>query len=116
MNLFCRRRKNNDKSVVMDCSTCYFLINPNTKNMKDENKQQYRIKLSEEIENGAYANAVSVHINNNECVIDFGYSLPNSPEHIIKVVSRINMSHQTTESFLKVLSNAILDFKNKNKA
>lgn len=83
--------------------------------MKDENKQQYRIKLSEEIENGAYANAVSVHINNNECVIDFGYSLPNSSEHIIKVVSRINMSHKTTESFLKVLSNAILDFKNKNK-
>lgn len=83
--------------------------------MKEENQKHYKIKLPEELENGIYANAVSVHINNNECVIDFAYSLPNSPDAVIKVVSRINMSHKTTESFLNVLSNAILDWKNKNK-
>lgn len=83
--------------------------------MKEESQKQYKIKLTEEVENGTYANAVSVHINNNECVIDFAYNLPNAPEPTIKVVSRINLSHKTTESFLNVLSNAILDWKNKNK-
>ena len=80
--------------------------------MKDEKSPQYKIKITEEIENGVYANAVSVHMNNNECIVDMAYTLPNLPEAVIKIVSRINMSHKTAESFLKVLSNAILDWKN----
>lgn len=83
--------------------------------MKEENNQKFHVKLPEEIENGVYANAVSVHINNNECVIDMAYNLPNTSEPVIKIVSRINMNHQTAESFLNVLSNAILDWKNKHK-
>lgn len=83
--------------------------------MKDEKSSQYKIKITEEIENGVYANAVSVHMNNNECIVDMAYTLPNLPEAVIKIVSRINMSHKTAESFLKVLSNAILDWKNKQK-
>ncbi|MFA5947549.1 MAG: DUF3467 domain-containing protein [Candidatus Gracilibacteria bacterium] len=75
----------------------------------------YKIVISEQIETGVYANAVSVHFNNNECVIDLAYSLPNVKDPIIKVVSRVNMSHKTAESFLKVLSNALLDWKNKQK-
>lgn len=88
-----------------------------SKNNEDEeqNSKHYKIKISEDMESGVYANAVSVHINNNECVIDMGYSIPNAPDQLIKVVSRINMSHKTAESFLNVLSNAILDWKNKQK-
>lgn len=81
--------------------------------MTEKKKNQYKVKISEELEGGVYANAVSVHLNNNEAVIDMAYLLPNSPEPLLKVVSRINMNHRTAESFLKVLSNAILDWKNK---
>lgn len=81
---------------------------------KHEKQTKYKVKISEEIEGGVFANAVSVHFNNNECVIDLAYSVPNAPEPVIKVVSRVNMTHQTAESFLKVLSNAILDWKNKS--
>jgi len=87
------------------------------KNMSEEKKDKhYKIKIMEEMEAGVYSNAISVHFNNNECVIDMGYSVPNVPEPLIKIVSRINMSHQTAESFLKVLSNAMLDWKNKQKS
>jgi len=78
-----------------------------------EEKKEYKIKIKEEEEQGVYANAVSVHFNQNECIIDMAYNIPNMPEPVIKVVSRINMSHRTAESFLKVLSNAMLDWKNK---
>ncbi|MFH1284626.1 MAG: DUF3467 domain-containing protein [Candidatus Peregrinibacteria bacterium] len=79
-----------------------------------EEKKQYKVKITEEQESGVYANAVSVHFNANECILDMAYVLPNTPEPLLKVVSRINMSHKTAESFLKVLSNALLDWKNKN--
>ena len=81
-----------------------------------EEKKEYTVKISEEIEGGNFANAISVHFNGNECVIDMGYTLPNAPKPTIKVVSRTNMTHKTAESFLKVLSNALLDFKNKTNA
>lgn len=83
--------------------------------MTEPNKKQFKAKLSEENEAGVYANAVSVHVNANEIVIDMAYVLPNTTEPMLKVVSRVNMSHKTAESFLNVLSNAILDWKNKNK-
>ncbi len=76
-------------------------------------EKKYKIKVPEDIEQGAYANAASVHFNGNECVIDMAYVIPNSEEPTLKVVSRVNMSHKTAESFLKVLSNALLDWKNK---
>jgi len=83
--------------------------------MADQTKKNYTIKIDEAIEHGVFANAVSVHFNNNECVIDMAYTIPNAPEPTIKVVSRINMTHKTAESFLKVLSDTFLDWKNKQK-
>ncbi len=81
--------------------------------MDEKSEKKYKVKLPEDKEAGVYANAVSVHFNSNECILDMAYVLPNAKEPLLKVVSRINMSHRTAESFLKVLSNAILDFKNK---
>ncbi len=83
--------------------------------MAEKNGKKYKVKLPEGKEEGVYANAVSVHFNANECVLDMAYVIPNSSEPLLKVVSRVNMSHKTAESFLKVLSNAILDWKNKSK-
>ena len=85
--------------------------------MADESpkdKQKYKVKISEELLAGVYANAASVHFNNNECILDLAYTIPNATEPTLKIVSRVNMSHRTAESLLKVLSNALLDFKNKN--
>ncbi len=81
--------------------------------MAEKSPKKYKVKLPEELEQGTYSNAVSVHFNQNECIIDFAYVLPNTPEPALKVVSRINMSHRTAESFLKVLSNGLLDWRNK---
>ncbi|NIA02430.1 MAG: DUF3467 domain-containing protein [Nitrospirae bacterium] len=83
--------------------------------MSEKEKKKYKVKLPEDKEEGVYANAASVHLNSNECIIDMAYLIPNAKEPVLKVVSRINMSHRTAESFLKVLSNAILDYKNKQK-
>lgn len=80
--------------------------------MADQKK--YKVKISEEQEAGVYSNAVSVHFNGNECILDMAYVMPNTSEPTLKVVSRVNMSHKTAESFLKVLSNALLDYKNKS--
>ncbi len=82
---------------------------------KKDEKKQYKVKISEDLLAGDYANAASVHFNNNECILDFAYTIPNSPEPTLKIISRINMSHRTAESFLQVLSNALLDWKNKSK-
>lgn len=81
----------------------------------DAQKKQYKAKITEEIEAGVFANAVSVHFNADGCVLDMAYTLPNAPEPTVKIVSRINMSHRTAESMLKVLSNAFLDYQNKAK-
>ena len=81
----------------------------------EEKKKQIKAKISKKVEQGVYANAVSVNFNNNECIIDFAYQLPNMQEPTIKIVSRVNMSHRTAESFLNVLSNSMLDWKNKTK-
>ncbi len=83
--------------------------------MSEEEKKKYKVKLPADKEEGVYANAASVHLNSNECIIDMAYLIPNAKEPVLKVVSRVNMSHRTAESFLKVLSNAILDYKNKQK-
>ena len=77
--------------------------------------QSVQLKVPEEQQQGVYANAVSVNLNQNEVIIDFGYIMPNVKPTAIKVVSRVNMTHKTTESFLKVLQNAVLDWRNKSK-
>jgi hypothetical protein len=48
-------------------------------------------------------------------VIDFGYILPNSKPTTIKVVNRVNLTHNTAESFMRVISNAMLDWRNRQK-
>lgn len=87
--------------------------------MADEPKtnanQQIQVKLEPALEQGVFANAVSVHVNQNEVIIDFGYILPNSKPMTIKVASRVNLTHQTAESFMKVISNAMLDWRNRQK-
>ena len=84
--------------------------------MADQNPQgQIQVKLDPAMEQGTFSNAVSVHVNQNEVVIDFGYILPNSNPMTIKVVDRVNLSHTTAESFMKVLSNAMLDWRNREK-
>lgn len=83
--------------------------------MAEENKQQIQVKMDPATESGIFANAVSVHVNQNEVVVDFGYILPNSKPMTIKVVNRVNLTHQTAESFMKVLSNAMLDWRNRQK-
>ncbi len=80
--------------------------------MEDEAKK-IQIKFDADKETGVYSNAVSVHVNKNEMVFDFGYVLPNIKPTTIKIVNRVNLSHETAENFLKILSNAVLDLKNK---
>lgn len=83
-------------------------------NMGDGSQQpQIQLKVSEEQQSGVYANAVSVNLNQNEVIIDFGYIIPNVKPTTIKVTSRVNMTHRTAESFLKVLQNAVSDWRNK---
>ncbi|MCD6109324.1 DUF3467 domain-containing protein [bacterium] len=79
----------------------------------EEEKKKIQVKFDQTQETGVYSNAVSVHVNKNEMVFDFGYILPNVKPTTIKVTSRVNVSHDTAESFLKILSNAVLDLKNK---
>ena len=82
---------------------------------QSKQKQSIQVKMDQAVEAGQYANAVSVHVNQNEVIVDFGYIVPNIKPTTIKVVSRINVSHQTAESFMKVLSNAMLDWRNRQK-
>jgi len=81
--------------------------------MAEQKKGKLSVKISEDKESGVYSNAVSVHVNTNETIIDFGYILPNVQPTTIKLLQRINMNHKTAESFMNVLSNAMLDFRNK---
>lgn len=76
---------------------------------------QVQVKVDAGQEQGVYANAVSVHVNQNEVVLDFGYIMPNVKPMTIKVVNRVNITHQTAESFMNVLSNAMLDWRNRQK-
>lgn len=79
----------------------------------NQDQKKVQVKMDQTQETGVYSNAVSVHVNKNEMVLDFGYIIPNVKPTTIKVSSRVNISHNTAESFLKILSNAVLDLKNK---
>ena len=77
--------------------------------------QNFSIHINEENRAGKYANAVSVHVNSNEVVIDFGYIQPGQQNRRIDVVSRVNLNHNVSRSFMTLLQDAILDFQNKMK-
>lgn len=79
-------------------------------------QQQLQVKVPDNLQAGVYANAVSVNVNSNEVVVDFGYLVPNRPSPLIEVVSRVNMNQRTAESFMKVLSGALEDYKKKASA
>lgn len=81
--------------------------------MAEENKVQ--LKIDPASENGVYANAVSVHVSQAEMTIDLGYMLPGFNPATIKVVSRVNLTHQTAESLLDVLGKAIAQAKENQK-
>lgn len=82
-----------------------------------QNQQQSKVnlKIDPAVEQGSYTNAISIHITQNEVTLDFGYMLPNQDPVTIKLVGRMNLTHQTAESLMNVLSNAMLDWRNKNK-
>ncbi len=82
--------------------------------MNEQNK--INLKIESQMEQGIFSNAISIHVNNNEVILDFGYMIPNLPEATIKLVSRVNLTHRTAESLMNVLSNAMLDWRNKNKS
>ncbi len=83
--------------------------------MTDEGQNNIQVKMDTALEQGVFSNAVSVHVTGNEVIIDFGFILPNSKPMTVKVTSRINMTHQTAESFMNVFSNAMLDWRNRQK-
>ena len=85
--------------------------------MADQNDDSNKIQLQvpPEIQSGVYSNAVSVNVNANEVVLDMGYLVPNSNPRTIRIVSRINLNHRTAESFMRILQDALLDFRNKQK-
>ena len=83
--------------------------------MPPKKKQEINIQIDKDEQAGVYANAVSVNVNRNEVVLDMGYLLPNVKPTTIKVVSRINLNHNTAESFVTIMQNALLDYRNKQK-
>ena len=76
-------------------------------------QQNLQVTVPDDVKKGVYSNAVSVNVNSNEVVVDFGYLLPNTPNPVIEVVGRVNLNHKTAESFLNVLGGAMEDFKKK---
>lgn len=79
------------------------------------NNNNFQLKIDPTVEAGHYSNAVSVHISQNEVTLDFGYVLPNQNPVTIKLVSRISLTHASAENVVNVLTNALLDWRNKNK-
>lgn len=75
----------------------------------------YQVHIDDKTRSGKYANAVSVHVNRNEVVIDFGYIQPGQGQNRIDVVSRVNLNHDVAKSFMSLLQDAILDFQNRLK-
>ncbi|PIQ79228.1 hypothetical protein COV81_02675 [Candidatus Peregrinibacteria bacterium CG11_big_fil_rev_8_21_14_0_20_41_10] len=79
--------------------------------------RNYQVHINEDNRAGVYANAVSVHVNRNEVVLDFGYIQPGQQQgqNRIDVISRVNLNHQVARSFMTLLQDAILDFQNRVK-
>lgn len=88
-------------------------LNPGQQGGAQAGQQQLKVNIPDEIKKGTYSNAVSVNVNSNEVVVDFGYLLPNTDQPEIEVVNRVNMNHKTAKSFLDVLKGAMEDFEKK---
>lgn len=80
-----------------------------------QDRQKIQLYIPPELQAGTYSNAVSVNVNSNEVILDMGYLIPASSPRTIRIVSRINMNHRTAESFMRILQDALLDFRNKQK-
>ncbi len=78
----------------------------------DGAKNQVAIKIKDENRTGVYSNAVTVNVNQNDVVLDFGYIIPGLNPMTIDVVSRVNLSHRTAENFLRILQDSLLDYRN----
>lgn len=85
---------------------------------QDQNQQGQNVinvQVKDEMQSGVYANAASVSVKENDILLDFGYILPGVNPTTIKVMARVNLSHETAGQFLSVFQNALLDFKNQKK-
>lgn len=82
---------------------------------QDASGQNFSVHIGDDQRAGSYANAVSVHVNRNEVVLDFGYIQPGQQQRRIDVVSRVNLNHTVAKSFMSLLQDAILDFQNRVK-
>lgn len=102
------------KVELLRISLTFFMDNP-SQGQSGSSQQKIQIQIEKDQQGGVYSNAVSVNVNSNEVVLDMGYILPNVQPTTIKVVSRINMNHRTAESFMKILQDAMLDWRNKQK-
>lgn len=69
---------------------------------------QVQIRVNPEQQTGVYSNLVSITIADNEVVLDFAMSMPNTSA--ADVVSRVIMSPQVAKNFMSAFQNAILDF------
>ncbi|HBY02212.1 MAG TPA: hypothetical protein DEG92_06730 [Rikenellaceae bacterium] len=99
------------------CLNISSFLSLNCINMADAkvDPKKIRVSIAEDVQGGIYSNAVSVNVSPNEIVLDFGYLMPGGQEKVVKIMQRVNMTHRTAESFLKVFQNAVLDFRNKQK-
>ncbi|MBU2523679.1 DUF3467 domain-containing protein [Patescibacteria group bacterium] len=80
---------------------------------EDSKGNNVKVQIADELQAGTYANAASVNVNPNDIVLDFGVILPNVQPTTIKVQSRVILSHNTAQSFLSILQDAVLDWRNK---
>ena len=76
---------------------------------------EYKLIVPQDKQAGVYANALSVTVNEHEVVIDFGYVIPNVQPTQIQLVSRVNVTLNSAESFISTMQNALLDFRLKQK-
>lgn len=93
--------------------------------MRKENRNQYilnripmskiTVEIPESIKNGSYANAVSVNVGQHDVTLDFGLIQPGVKDPTIGVVQRLIITHEVAESFMTILQDAMLDFRNKKK-
>lgn len=52
----------------------------------EDKKSNVNLKIDNDLEQGVFSNAISIHVNNNEVILDFGYMLPNQNPVTIKLV------------------------------
>ena len=73
--------------------------------MKDQDKNQINIELSEEVAEGTYANLAMIAHSNSEFVIDFIRMMPGTPK--AKVKSRIVITPEHAKRLTKALQENI---------